>query len=84
VRDDCITIALGLPEVRVIREKETEEEIKVEVEYRARSAICPRCGQKTPKVHPSQSEGPPSRTRGTGGYGTSPCSLPFISGASAA
>jgi len=51
VRDDCITIALGLPEVWVIREKETEEEIEVEVEYRARSAICPRCGQRTPKVH---------------------------------
>ena len=49
--DDCITIALGLPEVRVIREKETEQEIRVEVEYRARSAICPCCGQKTLKVH---------------------------------
>lgn len=49
--DDCITIALGLPDLRVIGEKETEREIRVEVEYRARSAICPRCGQRTPKVH---------------------------------
>ncbi len=49
--DHCITIALGLPEVRVIGEKETEQEIRVEVEYRAKSAICPRCGQRTSKVH---------------------------------
>jgi transposase len=51
VQDNCITVALGLPEVRVIREEETEQEIRVEVEYRARSAICPQCGQSTPKVH---------------------------------
>jgi transposase len=51
VQDNCITVALGLPEVRVIREEETEREIRVEVEYRARSAICPRCGESTPKVH---------------------------------
>jgi len=51
VRDDCITIALGLPEVRVIGEEEKATEIRVEVEYRARSAICPRCGRGTAKVH---------------------------------
>jgi transposase len=51
VPDDCIIIALGLPEVRVIREKETEEEIRVDVEYRARSILCPRCGQGTFKMH---------------------------------
>jgi len=51
VPDDCITIALRLPEVRVIREKETVQEIRVEVEYRAKSALCPRCGQRTSKVH---------------------------------
>jgi transposase len=51
VQDDCITIAMGLSEVRVIQEEETEREIEVEVEYRAKSAICPRCGQSTPKVH---------------------------------
>ena len=51
--DDCITIALGLPELRVIQEEETEQEIRVEVEYRAKSASCPRCGQNTPKVHSS-------------------------------
>ena len=51
MQDDCITVALGLPEVRVIQEEETEQVIKIEVEYRAKSAICPWCGQNTPKVH---------------------------------
>ena len=49
--DHCITITLGLPEVRVIRQEETMEAITVEVMYRAHSLPCPRCGQRTPKVH---------------------------------
>lgn len=51
MRDDCSTVALGLPEVRVVREEETAEEITVEVMYRAEGAPCPRCGRWTPKVH---------------------------------
>ena len=51
MQDDCITIALELPEVRVIRQEESGEEITVVVEYRARSSPCPRCGRGTPKVH---------------------------------
>jgi transposase len=51
VRDDCITIALGLPEVRVTGEKETATEIAVEVEYRAKEVTCPRCRHRTSKVH---------------------------------
>ena len=51
MQDDCITVALGLPEVRVVREEETAEALTVEVMYRAQSAPCPRCGQGTPKVH---------------------------------
>ena len=49
--DDCITIALRLPEVRVIRQEETEAQIVVEVEYRASRSSCPRCGRDTAKVH---------------------------------
>jgi len=56
VPDDCITIALGLPEVWVVREEETAKEITVEVAYRARSAPCPRCGQRTPKVHSTKAQ----------------------------
>ncbi|MBI4308218.1 MAG: hypothetical protein HY684_05370 [Chloroflexi bacterium] len=51
MQDDCITIALGLPEVRVLREEEATEAFTVEVIYRTRSAACPRCGLGTPKVH---------------------------------
>ncbi|MFH1560189.1 MAG: ISL3 family transposase, partial [Chloroflexota bacterium] len=56
MRDDCITIALGLPEVGVVREEETETEITVEIRYRAEGAPCPRCGQWTPKVHSVRSQ----------------------------
>jgi transposase len=51
VQDDCITIKLGLPGVRVMRVEEEEQQITVEVQYRALSASCPRCGQRCPKVH---------------------------------
>ena len=51
MRDDCITIALGLPEVRVIREEETATEITVEVGYRRQWLTCPYCGRRTAKVH---------------------------------
>ena len=51
MQDDCITIALGLPELRVVGERETDGEIEVEVEYRRQVAMCPRCGQMTAKVH---------------------------------
>ncbi|HLE81182.1 MAG TPA: ISL3 family transposase [Dehalococcoidia bacterium] len=51
MRDDCITITLGLPEVRVLREEEGEHEILVEVQYRVARAECPDCGQETRTVH---------------------------------
>lgn len=56
MQDDCITIALGLPELRVIREEEKEHEIMVEVEYRARSVTCPTCAAATSKVHSSKAQ----------------------------
>jgi transposase len=51
MRDDCITINLGLPAVRVVREEEREQEIIVEVRYRVTKATCPRCGHQAGKVH---------------------------------
>jgi len=51
VRDDCITIELGLPELRVIAQDETADAIRVEVQYRTEKGTCPRCGRQTPKVH---------------------------------
>ncbi len=51
MRDDCITVALGLRELRVRDEEETDWGIKVQVEYRVRDAECPECGEKTARVH---------------------------------
>jgi transposase len=51
VRDDCITVLLGLPELRVRGEEETEWSIKVQVEYREDEAECPHCGAKTGRIH---------------------------------
>jgi len=51
VRDDSITVLLGLPELRVRGEEETDQWIGVRVEYRAREVPCPWCGEMTGKVH---------------------------------
>ncbi len=83
VQDDCITVALRLPEVRVIRQVESDEGITVEVGYRARGAPCPRCGQFTPKVHSVRAQRKRDRSLPTGSplaSGTSLCSLRLRSG----
>lgn len=51
MRDDSITVLLGLPELRVRGEEETDQWIGVQVEYRAREVPCPWCGEMTGKVH---------------------------------
>lgn len=51
MRDDSITVLLGLPALRVRAEDETDYGIRVEVEYRGREMACPRCGEMTGRVH---------------------------------
>lgn len=51
MQDDCIAVALGLPELRILVEKELEEQFEVRVMYRRSEASCPRCGQMTVKEH---------------------------------
>ena len=51
MQDDCITISLGLPELRVVRVEEGQQEMVVEVQYRAVSVPCPHCRKRTSKVH---------------------------------
>jgi len=51
VRDDSITVLLGLPELRVKDEEETDCGIRVQVEYRVSEAMCPGCGEMTARVH---------------------------------
>ncbi len=40
--DDCISIALGLNELRVLQEREAEHGIMVQVEYGSRGRRCKR------------------------------------------
>jgi len=51
VRDDSITVLLGLPELRVRDEDEADYGIRVQVEYRERAVECPDCGERTASVH---------------------------------
>jgi len=51
VQDDCIAVALGLPELRILKQEESKGHFEVTVIYRRGGAICPRCGQVTTKVH---------------------------------
>lgn len=51
MQDDCISIALGLPQLKIIEQEEKEGHFEVKVIYRRTDAICPRCGQITNKVH---------------------------------
>jgi len=56
VRHDSITVLLGLPELRVRGEKETDQWIGVQVEYRAREVQCPWCGEMTGRVHSQRTQ----------------------------
>jgi len=51
VQDDCIAVALGLPQLRILWQKEMENHFEVMVIYRREKAICPRCGKVTAKEH---------------------------------
>lgn len=51
MQDDCIAAALGLPELRILKQEESKGHFEVTVIYRRGGAICPRCGQVTAKVH---------------------------------
>lgn len=56
MQDDCISIALGLPELRIVRQKELEDRFEVTVIYRRNGADCPRCGKVTVKEHGRKSQ----------------------------
>jgi len=51
VQDDCIAVALGLPELKILRQRELEDRFRVTVMYRHNIVTCPRCGKVTIKVH---------------------------------
>jgi len=51
VRDDCIAVALGLPQLKILWQRELEDHFEVTVIYRRVEATCPRCGKVTTKEH---------------------------------
>jgi len=51
VQDDCIAVALGLPQLKILWQQELESHIEVTVMYRRGEARCPRCGKVTHKEH---------------------------------
>ncbi len=51
MRDDCIAVALGLPQLRILWQKELEGHFEVTVIYRRGEATCPRCGSVSTKEH---------------------------------
>jgi transposase len=51
VRDYCIAVALGLPQLRILNQKELEGHFEVTVIYRRGEVTCPRCGRVTNKEH---------------------------------
>jgi transposase len=51
VQDDCISVALELPQLKILWQQELEGHIEVTVIYRRGEVRCPRCGKVTHKEH---------------------------------
>ena len=51
MRDDCIAVALGLPQLRILWQEELEDHFEVTVIYCRGEATCPRCAGMTTKEH---------------------------------
>ena len=51
MQDDCTAVALGLPGLKILWQKERGDHFEVTVIYRREKAVCPRCGRVTAKEH---------------------------------
>lgn len=51
MQDDCISVALGLPELMILEQRELKTYFEITVRYRCDAAECPRCGHSSNKVH---------------------------------
>ena len=51
MQDDCIVVALGLPQLKVTAQIELKDRFEVTVIYRQEQVTCPRCGHVTTKEH---------------------------------
>ena len=53
MQDDCIEVALGLPELKILGQIELEDHFEVTVRYRRDRIACPSCGKMMVKKHDS-------------------------------
>jgi len=53
VQDDCIAVALGLPELEILGQIELEDHFEVTVRYRRDKVGCPICGSMMVRKHES-------------------------------
>jgi len=53
VQDDCIAVALGLPELEILGQIELEDHFEVTVRYRRDKVGCPSCGSIMVRKHES-------------------------------
>ena len=51
MQDDCIAVALGLPQLKILWQRELKGHFEVIVIYRREKVVCPRCGRATTKEH---------------------------------
>jgi len=51
VQDDCIAVALGLPALKIVDQRELRDHLEVTVMHRQGEVVCPRCGRVTSKEH---------------------------------
>ena len=51
MQDDYIAVALGLPQLRILKQEELKGHFEVIVIYRRGEVTCPRCGKVTTKEH---------------------------------
>ncbi len=56
MQGDFIRVALGIPEIIILDQKEESTHFDIRVMYRQSEAVCPRCGQTTSKVHDSREQ----------------------------
>ena len=46
MQDDCIAVALGLPQLKVVNQVELMDRFEVTMIYRHEQVTCPRCGRE--------------------------------------
>ncbi len=51
MQDDCIAVALTLPQLKILGQRELGNRFEVTVIYRREEATCLRCSEVTNKVH---------------------------------